>query len=77
VVADVSDPSVTVRAFEEVEAEMRRVAALIVDTFGEYDRTLEQAREHGMTLGMTIPPPLAGAYQQYRQRVDLKPVTVR
>ena len=63
--------SVAIRAFEEAEAEVRRVAELVKQTFAEYDRAVEQMREHGITIEMEMPLPLGGAYQAYRARVDL------
>lgn len=64
------NPSVAIREFEEVEAELRRVAGLVRDVFCEFDQVKAHLKGHGIEMDREMPHPLPSAYQSWRARVD-------
>ena len=56
------DPSVAIRAFEEAEVELRRVAGLAEEAFAEYEKARADLAGVGIEVKMKMPAPLDAGY---------------
>jgi hypothetical protein len=73
-----SDPSLAIRAFEDAEAELRRVAQLTCEAYDEYERARTVMAGHGMRMQMEMPFPLHGGYPDWwRQQQAARVIELR